>query len=276
MDETLKKLQQVQIEILNVIDTVCRQNGLRYSLYAGTLLGAVRHKGFIPWDDDLDVCMPREDYEKFIQVWSNSNTDGYVLQNKRNTPSFSQSFTKIRKDRTCFLQSDAERGQYHTGIFVDVFPIDRIPNGKFKRMLYKWNCMRYQLYTREFVPPKENGIIRLASKILLGLTPAVKRLDIRIKLEEKISLYNKDLQLDIIFVETMSTIKKIMPASLLDEFVWLQFENREYMCFKMWNEYLTLKYGNYMQLPPKEERVWKHHPIMIDFEHNYEELEAKN
>ena len=99
-----QKLWDVQLDILNLIDQVCSKNDLQYSLYAGTLLGAVRHKGFIPWDDDLDICMPREDYEKFLKIWKDEDHPGYILQNKRNTPLFTQSFTKIRKDHTTFLQ----------------------------------------------------------------------------------------------------------------------------------------------------------------------------
>ena len=104
MDNTLRQLQLTQLSILKVIDKLCRKWEIRYSLYAGTLLGAVRHSGFIPWDDDLDICMAREEYDRFLAAWEKEPPEGYLLQNKKNTPAFTQSFTKIRKDHTAFLQ----------------------------------------------------------------------------------------------------------------------------------------------------------------------------
>ena len=275
MKDVLKQLQNVQIEILNIIDNICRENGLRYSLYAGTLLGAVRHNGFIPWDDDLDVCMPREDYNKFIFLWDKLNIQGYILQNKDNTSKFTQSFSKIRKNNTCFLQTKEESGKYHTGIFVDIFPVDRIPTGKIKRLLYIWSCMKYQLYTREFIPSEEKLIIKVVAMLLLKIVPDKKREKARKDFEKKLLIYDKDKSSDIIFIETMGTMKKIMPYTLLDDYVYLQFGEKKYMCFKMWNEYLTKKYGDYMNLPPENERKWKHHPIILNFESSYEELEDK-
>lgn len=272
MKKILEQLQQVQIEILDIIDKICRDSGLHYSLYAGTLLGAVRHKGFIPWDDDLDVCMPRQDYEKFIILWNKLQIQDYVLQNKQNTPGFSQSFSKIRKNNTCFLQMEEERGRYHTGIFVDIFPVDRIPNGKMRRAVYIWSCMKYQLFTREFVPPHGNIIVKMVSDILLKATSSKNRRLYRKKFENKITSYDADQKLDVIFIESMLTITKTMPSTLLDEYVYLQFGERKYMCFKMWHEYLSEKYGDYMKLPPENEREWKHHPIILDFEHSYENM----
>ena len=97
-DSKLRRLQLTQLEILKVFDKICMDHGLRYSLYAGSLLGAVRHQGFIPWDDDLDVCMARADYDRFMEIWEAVKPEGYILQNKENTPGFTQSFSKIRKD----------------------------------------------------------------------------------------------------------------------------------------------------------------------------------
>lgn len=138
MDDQLRQLQLTQLEMLKLFDKICQEHGIAYSLYAGTLLGAVRHKGFIPWDDDLDVCMSRKNYDRFLKVWEETKHDGYLLQNKENSPAFSQSFSKIRKEHSTFLQSEKEAGCYHTGIFIDIFPLDRVPTRKKQYLRFCW------------------------------------------------------------------------------------------------------------------------------------------
>lgn len=273
MDHILRKLQLTQLEILKIFDRFCREHDLKYSLYAGSLLGAVRHQGFIPWDDDLDVCMSRADYDRFIKLWSEYPVDGYILQNKENAPEFTQSFTKLRKDHTTFLQFDWERARYHTGIFLDIFPVDRIPNGKWNRAVFKARCMLYQLLTREFAPPKGSRIIRLGAVVLLRCIPKSARPKLRKKLLNQIAKYNQNTALDCIFIETMATIGKPYVAALTEEYVELPFEDGSFLCFEKWQDYLTCKFGDYMQLPPEEDRAWKHHPIVIDFDRNLEDLE---
>lgn len=272
MEEKLRPLQLTMLEILKVFDKFCRERGLKYSLYAGSLLGAVRHKGFIPWDDDLDVCMSRTDYEKFLKLWQKAPVEGYVLQNKENSKYFDQSFSKIRKDHTTFLQDEWQIGNHHTGIFLDVFPIDRIPNGKLERYLFKWNCMKYQLLTREFVPPKGNFVVRLGSFVILACMPKSRREKVRRSTLEKIIKHNDKHELETVAIETMASLRKPFASDMLDTYIDLPFEDGKFMCFAGWDDHLRRKFGDYMQFPPEEERVWKHHPILIDFEHNYEEL----
>lgn len=272
MEETLRKLQLTQLEILKVVDCFCREHHLKYSLYAGSLLGAVRHKGFIPWDDDLDVCMPRSDYNQFIALWEQTNPNGYILQNKENTPAFWQSFSKIRKDHTTFLQEQREAGQYHTGIFLDVFPLDRIPDGGINRRLFKWHCMKYQLLTREFIPPRAGTVVRVGSSLILACTPERRREKVRQNELKKITQYNGQRNLEVAAIETMASLEKTFASDMLDTYTELPFEDGTFMCFSKWDAYLSRKYGDYMQLPLEEERAWKHHPIIIDFTHNYEEL----
>lgn len=272
-DTTLRQLQLTQLEILKVFDMFCKKYGLKYSLYAGSMLGMIRHKAFIPWDDDLDVCMEREEYNRLISLWNKDAPKGYILQNKENSPEFWQSFTKIRKDHTTFLQYEREAGRYHTGIFLDVFPLDRIPDGKFRRVIYKWNCMIYQLLTREFVPPRASRIIQIGSKVILAIIPKKKREVVRQKTLKKITRFNNNHTLEIAATETMASLRKPFAADMLNSYVYLPFEDGEFMCYAGWDDHLRRKFGDYMQLPPKNEREWKHHPIIIDFEQNYEELQ---
>lgn len=272
INQKLRKLQLTQLEILKMIDGFCRENNIKYSLYAGTLLGAVRHKGFIPWDDDLDICMSRKEYDRFIRKWLHCGPKGYLLQNKETDPQFTQSFTKIRKDYTTFLQNVDGNRKYHTGIFVDVFPIDRMPNDGFKKKIFDLRCMLYQLYTREFVPPKSNGYVKFLSGLFLKIIPPEKRKTCRKRLLHQITKNNDDHSLNTAAIETLASLKIRFPKDMLDEYTYLQFEDAEYMCFKKWDEHLKCKFGDYMKLPPKEERIWKHHPIMLDFDRNYEEL----
>lgn len=276
MDNTiLRQLQLTMLGTLKVFDAFCRKHGLKYSLYAGSLLGAVRHEGFIPWDDDLDVCMSREEYDRFIALWKQEQPEGYILQNKENTPAYWQSFSKIRKEHTTFLQEEREAGAYHTGIFLDVFPLDRMPYGKLNRAVYKWNCMKYQLLTREFAPPKASTVVWLGSSLMLACTPMGRREKVRRNTLKKITQYNNQCDLEIAAIETMASLRKPFAPDMLDAYVDLPFEDGKFMCFAGWHDHLRRKFGNYMQLPPEEERAWRHHPIIIDFEHNYEELIQK-
>lgn len=260
------------MELLRVVDTICRENGVHYSLYAGSLLGAVRHQGYIPWDDDLDICMDRSEYDRFLKLWEENPPKGYLLQNKENTPAFTQSFSKIRKEHTTFLQYEWEAVQYHTGIFLDVFPIDRLPEGRIARTLFQWRALRYQLLTREFVPPKGSTVQKLISRIILSSVPPEKRAVRRERLLRQIKK-DRDPSHQTVGIEMLSTILKPLPADFCSRFVFLPFEDGQYMCSAFWDEYLRAKFGDYMTLPPEEERTWKHHPIILDFEHDYEELQ---
>lgn len=271
-DIILRRLQLTMLEILKVFDAFCRENCLKYSLYGGTLLGAVRHEGFIPWDDDIDVCMSRADYDEFLKLWEKSHPEGYVLQNKENSVYYDQSFSKIRKDHTTFLQDEREIGNHHTGIFLDVFPIDRIPNGFIKRTVFKFNCMMYLLLTREFVPPKSSFPVRFVSSLVLAFIPKSKRTKTRRKLLSKITMHNGTLEYETVSIETMRTINSPFSSKMLDSYTQCIFEGESFMCFSDWNGYLRIEFGNYMVLPPKEERIWRHHPLIIDFERNYEEI----
>ncbi len=272
-ENVMKLLWETEQEILDVIHKVCTEHGLRYSLGYGTLLGAVRHGGFIPWDDDIDIIMPREDYEELLKIWSDAAPEGYLLQNVRTNPDFSQSFTKIRKDHTTFLESKEESFKnYHKGIFVDIFPGDRVAGKGCGRTLQYIAGAVHLLYNRGFTSGT-GGIIGLVERVLLS-APKKKYAPRRVKAENYLRRWNGDEKLQYFFPCTIGECRLYYPADLFNNLKTVAFNGKMYMCVANPDEVLRCGYGDYMQLPPEEERVWKHHPIIIDFEHNYEELEG--
>lgn len=269
--EELRKIQLVQIEILKYIDEYCTKNDLRYSIAYGTILGAVRHGGFIPWDDDLDICMPREDYEKFIELWE--DTDKYILQNHYTNPNFTQSFTKIRKKNTAFVQKTDIGLDYHKGIFVDIFPFDKVPDNTIRKKIQSLNVLFYNLYTRGYAPKNNGTIVRLASQFILGITPRKNYFKKSKKYLSKICKYNYDKKLKYVDVSVTNTMNMYYDNDIFDNMQKIKFENLNVTVMNKYKDFLKIRYGDYMKLPPESEQTWYHHPVLIDFEHNYEDID---
>lgn len=269
--EQIKQIWSVEQEILDVVHQICTTHNLRYSLAYGTLIGAKRHGGFIPWDDDIDLIMPREDYEKLLMIWKDTAPEGYVLQNIHTNPDYTNTFSKIRKDHTTFLQDENESEKsYHKGIFIDIFPADRVAGGKVANMVQYIACAVNLLFTRGY-KSGSSGVIGAVETLLLampkGLHSAFRRYS-----ETVIRRWNQNEQLGWFAPSTIEYARHYYPADLFDHMKTIFFEKKEYMCVADPDAFLRADYGNYMQLPPEEERAWRHHPIVIDFEHNYEEL----
>ena len=243
MDEKLKQLQAVMLEMLKLVDKICRDNDIKYSLCSGTLLGAVRHKGFIPWDDDLDIRMTRDNYDKFLDVWEKLRPEGYELQNKENTPNFPQSFSKIRKNNTTFIQHEWEKGMYNTGIFIDVFPLDRIPEKILPKAFFLCRTYKYLMYTRETLYSEESELIKFAMSFLMKLTSHNRRMKYRKKYIDWLKKLDKDKSLKCIGIEMPSMLKVAFLPDIADDYVNLTFEDGKFMCFKKWDEYLRLMFG---------------------------------
>lgn len=275
MQNIQAEIWKTEQEILNVIHDICMEHNLRYSLAYGTLIGAVRHKGFIPWDDDLDIMMPREDYEKLLSIWNQVAPKEYIIQNIYTDKDFTQNFTKIRKNHTTFLQTEDEREkQYHKGIFVDIFPADRVASGKFGRKIQYVACAVNLLYSRGFNSGMTSGMKGKIENVLLAL-PERLRFKLRDSTEKIIKRWNVTKSGKYFFPCTIRSCKWYYPPDLFQNLDYIEFNGKQYLSVKDYDSYLKISYGDYMQLPPEEERVWKHHPIIIDFEHNYEELTEK-
>lgn len=275
IDEYISEVWFHEQDILNVIHKVCIDNNLKYSLIFGTLLGAVRHGGFIPWDDDIDIIMPRDDYERLIALWDDAAPEGYILQNKRTDSDFTQNFTKIRKDNTTFIQDEIEKTKkYHTGIFVDVFPADRVaPEGIKRKVQYMASALN--LLTARGYSSKSKGITGFFEKIILCLPQSIQ-LKIYRRTEEIISSWSNNFESEWYSPNTIAVCKRYFAPNMFEDISMIRFKDKEYCCVKDADNILTKIYGDYMKMPPIEDRVWKHHPIIVDFEHNYTEIAAGN
>lgn len=275
LKEMHQKLWEVELEILDVIHTVCSENQLRYSLAYGTLLGAIRHNGFIPWDDDIDIIMPRNDYERLIEIWNQVAPEGFLLETENSSDDCVNNYAKIRKDHTTFLQFEVERRkEHHKGIFIDIFPGDRVAPNKVGRLIQKAEFAINLLFNRGYTSGNK-GLIGLGEYLLLKIVPKRKYHKVSNFFGKQSRRWNLNSQCQIVFPSTINDCSIYYSPDLFDHLKEHTFCGKKYSIISDYDTALRAVYGDYMHLPPEEERVWTHHPIIIDFEHNYEELETE-
>ena len=268
----IEDIWNVELSILDEFVRVCDRTHLRYSLAYGTLLGAVRHKGFIPWDDDIDVMMPREDYEKLIELWPNESSDGFVLDDCEQQPDSTNNFSKIRKDHTTFLQFEQERSRtYPKGFFIDIFPADRVAPGKLSRKI-QYVCFAMNLLFFRGYNIANSGIINWGEKLLLKMVPRRAYHAVGSYFGKRSRRWNENKSASYILPATIQDCKLFFPSNLFESMHQVCFQGRMLSSPKDTDTVLKILYGDYHKLPPAEERVWKHHPLLIDFTRNYEEL----
>ena len=266
MDSTLlKQIQMTELDILKDIDLYCRENKIMYSIYAGSMLGAVRHKGFIPWDDDVDIAMTRDEYRKFCNCIQKRSIQGYYFENYENDIRCGCCHGKIRKLNTVFLQDGEVEDDGHHEIWVDIFPIDKLPKNKNAKKIMSIGKMNVFL-TRANVIITNDSASKRTIRFLTKLIPSKLRQKILINNTRCLeSNYNKLCE-SFSWV-SMSTIDNIshlrFPQDVCEQYTEIEFEGCSFLSFKEIDKMLTCIYGNYMELPAKEERICKHNPIKV-------------
>ena len=139
--KNLRRLQMIELEMLLEVDRICRKHHIPYNIIGGTLLGSVRHRGFIPWDDDADLAMMRKDYMKFRKICRKElDNSKYYFQDAEVTDGYRWSYGKLRRKDTLFLREYQEHMPYEQGVFIDIFPVDHVPDAYLPRAVYNFMC----------------------------------------------------------------------------------------------------------------------------------------
>ena len=270
----IKKIQLIELDMLKAFVNVCAELKLKYFLAGGTLLGAIRHNGFIPWDDDIDVIMPREDYEKFLEKGQALLEKKYFIQNYKTDPEFVLNFTKIRNSETTFIEKTSKNRNINHGIYIDIFPLDGFPRKKVDYIktkifdtLYGYQVDKYFFYEEKI---KENFFKHIAKKIFSDMLYRKKSLrEIQDKKEKMYKKYKYTDSENIISYCGMYGKKEIMPKKYFGEGKKVLFEGIEVIAPQEYDLYLKQFYGDYMKLPPKEQQVTHHYNEIIDLENSY-------
>lgn len=259
--EDIRKIQMYQLEMLLEVDRICRKHQIPYSIIAGTLLGAVRHGGFIPWDDDADVGFLRPQYEAFREaVKQDLDTDRFYFQEIRDTPGYRWGYGKLRRKGTAFVREHQEHMPYEQGVFIDLFPLDRVPEWYPLRALKNFECflVRKLLWARVGKVAERTPAKRLLFRVLDLIPEAC------------------------VFAWYESLVRRAgRTRSRWVRILTFPTPNRQYGYLKRWylegretlfegcafrgmrdaDGYLRFKFGNYWELPP--ERARKQHPVSL-------------
>lgn len=268
-NEILRKLQLTQIEILDEIVRVCDSLGLTYYLAYGTLLGAIRHKGFIPWDDDLDIWMNRKDYQIFAQYAASVMDVGFEFVDVKSCKQYGLPFGKVIKKGTIYKERNAPVNM-RNGIFVDIFPLDDIGNDsktirKYSKRLYL--CKRLLLAKTKY--NVGGGLLKRAIYAIL------RALSVFISKNRLVQIIDKCIAK---FGEASDKTLMVCPAgvdintdSKKYEAAWfgagkaIEFEGKKYNAPLRDDLVLSMDYGDYMQLPPEEKQYGHHEVIELSF-----------
>ncbi len=265
----IDEMRQRLLSMAEYLQNICKENGLKMFLSGGTLLGAVRHKGFIPWDDDIDVHMPRPDYDRLIKIFREKENIGkYKLLSHELNDKYVYTFAKLVDDDTLLIEDDIYSG-VDMGLYLDIFPIDGLGDDiataeKQMKKMNKYLVMNYAL----LVKPWRKRCTFFKNFAIELMRCAVKIYGIN-RLHKKIRKLAKSLpyeQCEYVgeYIDQVGSNRIVRRSEIYGDSVDMQFEGLILPAPVGWDKYLTKFYGDYMQLPPEEKRVATHGYILYD------------
>lgn len=258
-EQELRQVQLTQLEILKEVDRICKLCDIHYNIIAGTLLGAVRHGGYIPWDDDADVALVREEYEKFrVACEKELDHTRFYFQDHRNTPGYRWGYGKLRRKGTVFLRENQEHLPYEQGIFIDIFPLDSVSDTKIVRTWQNFHmfCIRKMMWAPVGKIVSKKPLLRWWYRRLEQIPG-----DVLYGYFDRYVQKRQNKKTKWVRILTFPTPNKEYGylREWYEESEDITFENVVFQGIKDYDAYLSFKFGNYMELPPQEKR--KVHPV---------------
>lgn len=271
-NEKLSDLQMALLPMLDWFHKFCVENHLRYYVIGGTMLGAARHQGFIPWDDDIDVGMPRKDYEKFMELCGNKSFDCFYVEsiNTKNTD-FYYGYGKIYDTRTTLVENT--RYKIKRGIYLDVFPLDGAGNSKEEAVkIYKHIKKKIDLLgTKTFALRKQRKLHKNIAILLGRFIPEwiINSKRLMIDIDNLCKKYDYDEYMFVANFWGNWGIREVVPVSVMGTPKLYSFEGLEVFGVEYPDEYLSIVYGNWRKLPPAEKQITHHDYLLLDLNLGY-------
>ena len=254
---SIEEAKKIELDILDFIDSFCKEHGINYCINYGTLIGAIRHKGFIPWDDDIDLSMTRENYEKFIQLFSEKQSR-YKLLSLETDDQYFNNFIKI-VDPTTKIIDTRNTKTYDSGVFIDIFPMDTFNDTKVVDICYKLESFKLLSFSKHknivYGDSKLKDLIRTLFWLLLR--PISPRFFAH-QIEKQIQKYRVKDGKYIAFIPSKFKEKEVFAKEVFEDLIEVPFEHLLLSAPKQYDAILKQYYGDYMTLPPKEKQFYSH------------------
>lgn len=274
----LRDLQMKCLNILIYFKEICDKYKLTFYLAGGTAIGALRHRGFIPWDDDIDVFMPRPDYEKLTKIWNEvADTSKYVFCRSTKDINYHHHAASIVDVNTTWIEEKNINSDIPQGILMDVIPLDGCPNSIIKRNFQLYNALKFALFNPQRLPENKSNKVYIATKAVLSIIRSKRIRDILwINAEKAMTKYEfySNNNITELIGEFYGMIKKHPLEDFLTT-VDVEFEGYQMPLMKGYDAYLKSVFGDYMRLPPKEKRVPKTNLIYGNFNRSYLQYRGK-
>ena len=275
--QELRAIQEKSMEILVYFKEFCQKHGLLFYFCGGCCIGAIRHKGFIPWDDDIDVFMPRKDYERLAQLWPKEADPQYAYCRSDKGHYLRSLLSAVSDENTTFIKERQQDLDISHGIRLEILPLDGCPESRFARKRQILWALIYSMFNNNEAPTSKGKGAYLLGRFLLALAPTQgMRYRVWRLAEKRMSRWPITPETKHI-TELCARYQYMVndyPAEAFASAKWVEFEGLSMPVPIGYDTYLRMAFGDYMQLPPEEERIPKHEAVLVDTEHSYRQYKG--